>query len=166
MPKLLKNSTIVAAALAATAMGCSINGYQGNGDDNFFSAFSAFEDAEWYYARPLEFTVDTLADSICPRGDLLLTLRHTDGYEYRNLWLEVNYDAEDENSHPDTLNIILADIYGHWRGSGSGNSFQITDTIRHDMPMRRGQHIALRHIMRTDTLANIEHAGITYLPAE
>ena len=166
MPILLKNRAIVAVLLAAAAASCSINGYHGNGDDNFYSAFKAFEGAEWYYSRPLEFTVDTLADSICPHGDLLITLRHTDGYDYRNLWLEIDYDADNEDSQPDTINVILADVYGHWRGSGSGNSFQVTDTVRRDMPLRCGQRITLRRIMRSDTLYNIEHAGSTYLPAE
>lgn len=145
---------------------CSINGHHGNGDDNFFSAFTTFPHTRWSYAAPLEFAVDTLADSICPAGTLLLTLRHTDAYQYSNLWLEVTYDIADSTAVPDTLNIILADDYGHWRGRGPGNTFQLSDTLRRNMPLRRHQRIGVRHIMRTDTLLDIEQIGITYLPAE
>ncbi len=160
----LRNKTVAAVAVTILAVSCSIDGHHGNGDDNFFSAFATFPGAEWQYAAPQDFVVDTLRDSVCPSGTLLLTLRHTDAYEYSNIWLEVVYDMDDTTAVADTVNIILADNFGHWRGRGAGASFQVTDTLRRRMPLRRHQHIGLRHIMRTDTLDDIEQAGITYLP--
>lgn len=162
----LKNKLAAMAVLALTAAGCTVGGHHGNGDDNYFSAFTTFRDAAWPYAEPIAYTVDTIADSICPSGTLLLTLRHTPGYEFSNIWLEVNYDLGDSCARIDTFNIILADIYGKWLGSGPGNTFRISDTLRTDMPLRRHQRIGLRHIMRTDTLEEIEQIGLSYLPAE
>lgn len=160
----LRNKTTAVVAVALMSVSCSIGGHHGNGDDNFYSAFTTFPGAEWQYAAPQDFVVDTLRDSVCPSGTLLLTLRHTEAYEYSNIWLEITYDADDSTAVADTVNIILADSFGHWRGRGSGASFQVTDTLRRRMPLRRQQRIALRHIMRVDTLQNIEQAGITYLP--
>ncbi len=162
----LKNKIAAITVLALTAAGCSVGGHHGNGDDNFFSAFTTFRDAAWPYAEPLTYAVDTIADSICPSGVLLLTLRHTHGYEFSNIWLELNYDLDDSCSRIDTFNVILADVYGKWRGSGPGNTFRINDTLRTDMPLRRHQRIGLRHIMRTDTLEEIEQIGISYLPVK
>lgn len=160
----LRKNRILFAAAALFAAACSVNGHYGNGDDNFFSSFTTFENARWSYAAPIEIAVDTLADSICQRGDLLLTLRHTEGYPYSNIWLELNYDTDDSTSVADTLNIVLADAYGHWRGRGPGNTYSVSDTVLRDVPLRRHQNITLRHIMRVDTLEEIEQAGLTYLP--
>lgn len=159
-----KNKILIIFACIVMAASCSINGHQGNGDDNFFSSFTTFANEEWPYAEPFEVTVDTLADSICRRGDLLLTLRHSDAYRFSNIWLEVAYDLDDTTETADTVNIILSDVYGHWRGRGMGSSFQVNDTIRKAMPLRRHQRLRVRHIMRTDTLEDIEQIGISYLP--
>lgn len=159
--KALRNLSLAVLALLAS---CSIDGHYGNGDDNYFSAFATMPDTRWDYATPLTFDVDTLRDSVARRGDMLLTVRHTHGYEYRNLWLEVNYDITDSLSRPDTLNVLLADVYGHWRGRGTGPSLQVVDTIARNVPLHRGQQVRVRHIMRLDTLAGIEQVGITFLP--
>lgn len=166
MTKAMKVLRNLSVALAVMLAACSIDGHYGNGDDNYFSAFASMPDTRWDYASPLTFAVDTLRDSVARRGDMLLTVRHTHGYEYRNLWLEIDYDVADSLSRPDTVNVILADVYGHWRGHGSGPSLQVVDTLAHGVALRRGQQIRVRHIMRLDTLPGIEQVGITFLPRE
>lgn len=152
------------AGAALLAASCSIGGHQGNGNDQFFSAFTTFDDAQWIYADGIEYAVDTLKNASCPSGDFVLTLRHTPAYEYSNIWLEVDYDLDERGRRCDTFNIILADDYGRWRGKGTGASFCISDTIIRDVPLRQRQRIGLRHIMRVDTLHDIELIGLTYLP--
>ncbi|MDE6206486.1 MAG: gliding motility lipoprotein GldH [Muribaculaceae bacterium] len=151
------------AALLTVCAACSVDGHHGNGDDNYYSAFGTMSDAAWAYARPLNFTVDTLRDAGPVEGKLLLTVRHTAGYEYANLWLELTTDLD--HSAPDTINLRLADDYGRWLGKGSGPSVQIVDTLARPVSLRRGQRLRLRHIMRTDSLQGIELAGITFIPA-
>lgn len=143
---------------------CSIDGHYGNGNDNYFSAFRTLPGAEWRYDEPVIFTVDTLRDSTAVQGDLLLTLRHTHGYEFRNLWIELMPDLDNTLASPDTLNIILADVEGHWRGRGSGPSLQVSDTIARGISMRQGQKLRLRQIMRRDTIDDVEQIGITFIP--
>ncbi len=152
---------LVAAVLAGA---CGITGSRGNGDDNYFSAFATFDSQQWEYGRPAVFHVDTLRDSIARGGTLILSLRHTDGYAYSNIWLELAYPDTDSTLRADTFCINLADNYGRWLGHGTGPSRQFTDTLSRDFTLRRGADLRLRHIMRTDTLANIEQAGIVYLP--
>ena len=113
----------------------------------------------WPYGNVLTFNQkgDTMA-----MDTLVLTVRHTADYPYSNLWLELGYNTADTVAVADTLNVILADDYGHWLGKGSGTSFQRPDTIvlrRHAMP---GSQLRLRHVMRVDTLREIEQVGITY----
>lgn len=162
----LLNRIMMIAAVAALAASCGITGSRGNGVDNYFSAFHTFADCKWDYVEPVDLAVDTLRDSVATGGTLLLALRHTDGYEYSNVWLELSYPDSDTTVHADTLNIVLADAYGRWRGHGTGPSLQVTDTIARDFTIRRGEHLRLRHIMRMDTLTNIEQVGIVFLPNE
>ncbi|MBO4943180.1 MAG: gliding motility lipoprotein GldH [Muribaculaceae bacterium] len=152
------------AVIAAIIASCSIDGHYGNGNDNFFSAFRTMPGAAWRYEEPVIFTVDTLRDSMAVEGDLLLTLRHTHGYEFRNLWLEIMPDLDNTLAKPDTLNIVFADVEGRWRGRGSGPSLQVSDTVAHGIYMRQGQKVRLRHIMRRDTVDGIEQIGITFIP--
>lgn len=158
MKKLLNVLTLVFLLVA-----CSVDGHHGNGDDNFFSAFTTFPDTRWAYSDPQIFTVDTLADSISAPGALVLTLRHSPAYAYSNIWIELRYDLDDSLARADTINLILADPHGRWRGSGLGNSFRISDTLR-TASLKRHQRIQLRHIMRTDTLDAIEQIGVSFLP--
>lgn len=152
----------LAPVLLATA--CGITGSRGNGDDNYFSDFHTFDGQEWAYNRAVEFTVDTLRDSISAGGSLLLSLRHTAAYPYSNIWLELSYPTSDSTTATDTFNIILADDFGHWRGYGNGPSLAITDTLSRNFSIARHSTLRLRHIMRQDTLPDIEQIGLVYLP--
>ena len=154
------NRLPIYALLLTAALSCGITGSRGNGDDNYFSSFHTFADQRWDYARPLEFTVDTLRDSVVADGVLLLSLRHTSGYEYSNLWLELSYADTDSTVRRDTLNIGLADAEGHWLGHGTGPSRQLTDTIARRFSIHKGETLELR----MDTLPNIEQIGIVFLP--
>ena len=154
------------AALAAVGLlaSCGITGSRGNGDDNYFSAFITFPHQKWDYAAPAVLSVDTLHDSEARGGTLMLSVRHTDAYEYSNLWLELAYPDTDTTVRRDTINLVLADVYGRWRGHGSGPSMQIVDTLSTDFTIHQGDTLILRHIMRVDTLANIEQIGLVFYP--
>ncbi|MBD5234393.1 MAG: gliding motility lipoprotein GldH [Bacteroidales bacterium] len=154
----------MAAVAVFMAAACGITGSRGNGVDNYFSAFETFPTQEWDYRAPAEFHVDTLRDSIARGGVLMLSLRHTAGYAYSNIWLELGYPDSDTTVRTDTFCVVLADKYGRWRGRGTGPSIQLTDTLLKDFTLRRGSTLTLRHIMRMDTLPGIEQAGIVYLP--
>lgn len=161
-----KHKCAVLAAIALMVASCGITGSRGNGDDNYFSAFKTFDNQLWSYAEPVEFVVDTLRDTLSRRGTLLLSLRHTHGYGYGNIWLELSYPLNDSVEQADTFNVVLADSYGRWLGHGSGPSMLVTDTLSRNFELHRGMKLRLRHIMRTDTLANIEQVGIVYLPVD
>lgn len=158
--------TLLAAAVVMTAAvaACSVDGHRGNGDDNFFSAFHAFPDTRWDYADTLHFTVDTLRDSISRGGHFMVCVRHTHGYDYANLWLELSTPLTDSTRCIDTLNVRLADDYGRWLGKGMGSSLMVTDTLPRTYDLHRHSDITLRHIMRVDTVEAIEQVGIVFIP--
>lgn len=129
--------------------------------DNYYSSFMSFPDQEWIYARPVEFTVDTLRDRQAD-GSLVVAVRHGNDFPYSNIWLEMRYRDIAAREHVDTFNIGLADAFGHWYGRGSGPSVLRTDTVKPHFGIYRGMKIRLRQIMRVDTLTNIEQVGIVF----
>lgn len=130
---------------------------------NDYSRFHNIPDTGWKYNDTITFIPET-KDSISS-GLLTLALRHSNDYLYSNLWVEVSYLTE-SGQKADTMNIALADIYGHWYGKGLGTSFQIQDTVSTSYRMVKGSPIKVRHIMRTDTLHDIEQVGIIFISSD
>lgn len=149
-----------AVILLAAAASCSP-------DDNAYSEFETMPGAEWLYTDSLSFTPRATADSLV-EGSLVVAVRHTRGYRYSNIWLEVAYPragAVDSADYcRDTIDLRLADGIGRWLGRGSGASFLRADTAVSRMTLRRGAPLRVRHIMRLDTLADIEQVGIEFIP--
>lgn len=52
------------------------------------------------------------------RYDILLTIRHTSGYEYQNFWTFVKVTSPDGLTATDTIECYLTDNKGHFLGSG------------------------------------------------
>lgn len=160
----MKNILIlITIAVSMLIYACSIDGHRGGGEDNYFSDFKSMPDACWLYDEGVVFTADTLRDSIAT-GSLILALRHSAAYPYRNVYIELQYNERPDSSIKDTFNIILADIYGHWRGKGMGSSLMITDTLYKRFQLAQNMPLNLRHILRVDTLEGIEQVGLTFIP--
>lgn len=112
----------------------------------------------WAYADTICLMPDTVAldSALC---DVAVTVRHTNGYEYSNLWIELTTVQADSVCR-DTFDIRLADEIGHWYGSGIGVGYQKVDTLLRRVALDMSRPVMLRHIMRVDTLAGIEQLGI------
>ncbi len=154
----------VIAIFALTA--CNPMVGRNDGDDNRFSAFSGIGPEGWLYTSPCTFSVDTLRDSIAAGGRMLVTVRHSKDFSYANLWLELAYSEADSTLRRDTINVPLADAFGHWYGRGLGLAMEITDTLPGQYTISRGGSLSLRHIMRLDTLEGIERVGVVFVPAQ
>lgn len=123
------------------------------------SEWMSIADARWPYGDTLVFNADR-ADSL-QVDEVVMTVRHTDGYAYANVWLEMAYFNAD-SLVADTFNVALADEFGHWRGSGNGVTFQFSDTLRPSRTVDIASPLRLRHVMRVDTLTEIEQIGLNY----
>ena len=94
------------------------------------------------------------------RAPLRLGVSHSNSYPYSNLWLEVT-SRSDRYIYRDTIDLELADVYGRWLGKGLGTGLQheITLTPRADIDVR--MPVAVRHIMRVDTLRGVDMIGVS-----
>ena len=131
------------------------------GSVNESASFKSLPSDGWAYGDTIVFE-DACADSVVA-GNIVLAVRHTDAYIYSNLWLELTTLGGDGILRRDTVNVILADTYGNWQGSGAGVSYVATDTLDAIYRFDRQQPPKLRHIMRVDTLEDIEQIGIVFI---
>ena len=128
---------------------------------NDFSEFRNLPVKGWIYDDTVKF-VPSIEDSIAT-GLLTVAIRHNNEYEFSNLWLEVTRNTPEGIVRRDTVNLELADIYGRWHGNGFGASYQYSDTVQYPASIINGSPIMVRHIMRVDTLCDIEQIGITFV---
>lgn len=146
---------ILCGAIALSIVSCATDG-------KGYSDFKELEGEEWVYGDTLTFRPEGI-DSI-GSADIILSLRHSSSYPYRNIWIEnvFVYEASDSSlvENRDTVNLELSDLFGRWHGKGIGTSFMITDSIGHFNESTRLKEVRFRHIMRVDTLPSIEQVGI------
>lgn len=129
----------------------------GKSDKTANAAFCDISGQRWAYGDTIRF--DLPPDSVCESGRLAIAIRHSASYPYANLWLEVTGPAND-SVYVDTINIVLADKYGKRLGRGMGVSFLKIDTLPRAYFLADSTRILVRHIMRVDTLTDIEQLGI------
>lgn len=152
-------AVVITALLAAmAAVSCSEPAPPAESAD-----FKSVPAAGWAYGDTFEY-VPSLADSV-GNARLAIAVRHTDAYLYSNLWLELATPVEGTDSMTlDTVNVLLADIYGKWYGRGVGVSYVTSDTLPGIYAYDKNRPARLRHIMRVDTLPDIEQVGIIFIP--
>lgn len=151
---LISNTLISAAILVAALTSCSDR-------HSSVADFRDVDPAGWAYGNPLKYSPNGL-DSTKPRR-LLLTVRHSNAYPYRNIWLEVTTQTLG-TKFLDTINIELADVYGRWHGTGFGPSYQYEVPVGDAKNIGDTTLISVRHIMRVDTLRGVEQIGFTITP--
>lgn len=143
---------IIVLILILLCLGACVPGH------NDFSEVKDIAPSGWRYSDVVTFN-PTHEDSIS-EGDMYLLIRHNSTYPYSNLWLEVEYTDYKDSTYRDTINIIIADKYGRWKGYGNATDFQLTDTIAKSIKHRSGATVRVRHIMRVDTLIGVDMVGL------
>lgn len=128
---------------------------------NDFSEFRNLPAEGWLYGDTVKF-IPSIEDSTAT-GLLTVAIRHNNEYEFSNLWLEITRNTPGGVLRRDTVNLELSDIYGRWHGNGFGASYQYSDTVEYPASIINGSPLMVRHIMRVDTLCDIEQIGITFV---
>jgi gliding motility-associated lipoprotein GldH len=94
--------------------------------------------------------------------EMYLTVRHTTGYPYRNLFLFLDIAFPDGRILRDTLECMLAEPSGRWTGKGFGHIKSHAFLFRDDVwfPAEGPYGFSLVHGMREDTLEGMADIGI------
>ena len=148
-------SSLLAVAMLTAMVACDPPA------NRFSSCRNIDIDQGWAYADTLAFFPDH-ADSVAT-GAYWVCVRHNNNYPYANLWLELSYADDRGETHTDTLNMPLADTYGRWKGQRLGLKYQqrikATGRVTHVI----GTPLKLRHIMRVDTIRDIDLVGLEFI---
>lgn len=130
------------------------------GSKDVYNQYETFADGQWHSDNVCRFAADVSDTSL--NYNVFVNLRHAEDYPYQNIWLFVESTGADSLPKRDTLEVVLADIYGKWQGAGSASLYQLS------VPLSIGRRFSqpgsyqyeLRHGMRDTVLSGIKNIGI------
>lgn len=125
--------------------------------------FHEIKDGKWAQYDTLVFEIDSASIELNAVYNIAIEVTNNNDYPYRNLWCFIE-DNISSDSIVDKTNIelILANEFGKWKGSGFGalyqSSIQLKDKI--SFKERRNYRICILQGMRDEPLTGIERVGI------
>ena len=125
-----------------------------------FEKTAAFDKQEWYTTNHLNF-VFTITDTAA-RYNIFIVLRHTDAYQFNNIWLNITTIAPGDTAHTQQLNLKLSDNTKGWLGAAMDDVIEHRIPITNNpVPLNKGNYtFMLQQAMREDPLHNMLNAGI------
>ena len=120
-------------------------------DNTVYENYYSFENESWNSdsLKSFDFEImDTLATY-----SLSLNVRHSINYEYQNLFIFVSGEVND------TIELMLADKNGKWKGSGISDVREFTHSLKKEKTFsKKGKHsINIEQAMRYDVSEKIQH---------
>lgn len=95
--------------------------------------------------------------------DIYITLRHTDAYEFNNIWLQIGLKNPDDTMRFQKVDLQLGNDQNGWEGTGMNDIWEVRKKLN-DQPLqfkKQGVYnFEIKQIMRTDPLNNIMSAGL------
>lgn len=148
----MKLKGLFTLALAITLAGCTSNG--------FYERMAFFPKHEWSSTSPQRFEFEVTDTTSFYR--LYLVLRHTDAYRWKNIWLNIGFQAPD-TSYTIRREFVLADNE-KWHGTTVDDIVDQRIPFERSnapVPLKKGKYVfTLQHVMREDPLQHVMNAGI------
>lgn len=125
--------------------------------------FCEIKDGKWGQHDTLIFDIDSAHIELNTVYNIAIEITNNNDYPYRNFWCFVE-DNISNDSIVDRTNIelILADEFGKWKGSGFGALYQSSTQLKEQISFaeKRNYRICILQGMRDEPLAGIEKVGI------
>lgn len=115
----------------------------------------------WSYDNKPSFTF-TITDTTTAYN-VFIVLRHTDSYNYNNIWLTVGSQAPGDTMRSQNINLELGNDAKGWEGTGMDDIFEIRKNITPGpVPFKKAGDYTfnLSQIMRENPLKHILNVGI------
>ncbi len=112
--------------------------------------YHVFENKQWNTDSVVKFEMENIDTSLT--YDLYAMIRHTTNYRFQNLFLFTEIQSK-----KDTLEIILSEKNGKWRGSGFGDVKELKIKIANNISFSKGlmDDISFEQAMRFQDLEKI-----------
>ena len=128
---------------------------------DLFEKQSQIPSQQWYYNNVPQFTFNI--EDTSSLYNVYIVLRHTDLYEYNNIWLRVGSTAPSDTIHYQNINLKLASDSKGWEGVGMDDIFEVRKIISPG-PLafkKPGDYsFSVAQIMRENPLNYILNVGI------
>ena len=129
------------------------------GNNTVYSEFQPIKDRLWDKNNEYFFNFE-ITDISVPYN-VSLQLRNNDNYPYQNIWILFEESKPAGYSVKDTIEYLLADDFGKWKGNGiTLYQNRIPIKTRYFFPDTGKYTINIRHGMRDDKLKGIENIGL------
>lgn len=124
-----------------------------------FESNRPIEDTGWQKENAINFEWD-ITDTVSLHN-FYVTVRNKEGYAYSNIFLFVAMEFPNGKLSVDTIDCPLADMDGHWLGSGLGDVYdnRIIFKEKKKFPMAGRYRITIQQAMRENPLLDIQDVG-------
>ncbi len=116
---------------------------------------------EWFYNNTPAFTFHITDTNTL--YNLYIVLRHTDAYNYNNIWLRLGTQFPGESMKFQNINLTLASDSKGWEGNGMDDIFEVRKNISQGPVSfkKPGDYtFSVSQIMRENPLENILNVGV------
>jgi gliding motility-associated lipoprotein GldH len=127
---------------------------------DLFEKQVALPSQQWFYKNVPAFTFNITDTSSF--YNLYIILRHTDAYNYNNIWVQLGSKAPGDTMHFQNINLELATDANGWQGTGVDDIFEIRKNITPGpVPFKKpGEYtFSVAQIMRENPLNHILNVG-------
>jgi len=147
-----KNKVLASLSVLLLLLACNNNVY--------YVKYKKVENYNWKIEEPKKFDVE-IKDTTA-LFSFHVMLRHTGDYQYSNIYLFLNTIYPNNRLVRDTLELILADDKGQWKGSGLSNIKHVTYLMKSGIrfPQKGMYSFAIEHGMRQNPLFGVTEVGI------
>lgn len=133
----------------------------GSCDQNrVFDEYKTLPDHSWNKNNSVVFSF--YMEDTTSLHNFYINLRHGGQYQFSNLFLFITTTLPDGIMARDTVELVLSDKDGRWRGKGLGDiwthSFPFYDKFR--FPQKGEYKIAFTQAMRVDVLSSVMDVGL------
>lgn len=116
---------------------------------------------EWSYSYQPEVKF-TITDTVSAYN-VFVTLRHTDAYAYKNIWIYLSTrQPADTTYNKERFELTLQDQEGRWIGTGMSDIYEVRYPLFNNIRFtKQGEYsIRLQQTMRDNPLLHVMNAGI------
>ena len=115
----------------------------------------------WYYNNVPSFSF-TITDTLATYN-IFVVFRHTDAYEYNNIWIRLGTQAPGNARAFQNLDLTLGTDAKGWEGAGVDDIFEVRKNItRGPVPLKKAgtYRFTVAQIMRENPLKHVLNVGV------
>lgn len=128
---------------------------------DLFEKQATIPSQQWFYTDVPQFTFHI--DDTTSLYNVYVIVRHTDLYEYNNLWLRIGLKTPSDSFNYQNVNLILANDAKGWEGTGMNDIYEVRKSISaapFSFKTAGNYTFSITQTMRENPLKNILNIGL------